>query len=383
MQTQVLIIGGGLSGLHTAYSLQKQDISFLLVEARDRLGGRILSFNAEDGDYVADQPGFDLGPTWFWRGQNRMLRLISELGLTEDVFEQHTSGMTVFEDQNGRVAQMQGNGAMAGSYRMVGGIRQAIAGLEKQIPSDKLLTNARVTALHKRETGISTNVILDNHETQVESKFVVITVPPRLAAETFHYSPSFSAERISQLKNISTWMAGHSKVVAVYDKPFWRDQGFSGDAMSRHGPLQEVHDASPPAGGPYALFGFVGVPAAARIDKTNELKIAAVEQLSRLFGESAENPLNVYIKDWASDPFTSTLEDREAMMFHPSNNIGSVLESSWENRLIWSGTESASPRAGNNGFLEGALEASDRTLDVLFDQLDTQSSQNINGLETV
>lgn len=39
MQTKVLIIGGGLSGLHTAYELHKRGVNFLLMEARDRFWG--------------------------------------------------------------------------------------------------------------------------------------------------------------------------------------------------------------------------------------------------------------------------------------------------------------------------------------------------------
>ena len=47
MNTDIVIIGGGISGLHTAYQLQKRGIDFILIEARDRLGGRILSNNYE------------------------------------------------------------------------------------------------------------------------------------------------------------------------------------------------------------------------------------------------------------------------------------------------------------------------------------------------
>ncbi|MEM1154111.1 MAG: hypothetical protein AAGI44_08210 [Pseudomonadota bacterium] len=53
-----------------------------------------------------------------------------------------------------------------------------------------------------------------------------------------------------ELGGVPTWMAGQAKVVAVYESPFWRDSGFSGDAMSRKGPLIEIHDASPASGEP-------------------------------------------------------------------------------------------------------------------------------------
>jgi monoamine oxidase len=49
MQTDVLIVGGGLSGLCVAHLLSVAGIDFRLIEARNRLGGRILSLPTPDG----------------------------------------------------------------------------------------------------------------------------------------------------------------------------------------------------------------------------------------------------------------------------------------------------------------------------------------------
>ena len=65
MHHPVLIIGGGLAGLTAARLLHHAGIGFQLLEARDRLGGRILSTDAS-GEVSDD--GFDLGPSWFWPG---------------------------------------------------------------------------------------------------------------------------------------------------------------------------------------------------------------------------------------------------------------------------------------------------------------------------
>jgi monoamine oxidase len=62
MRTAVAIVGGGLAGLYAARLLNASGIDFQLVEARHRLGGRILSVGAA-GEPSAD--GFDLGPSWF------------------------------------------------------------------------------------------------------------------------------------------------------------------------------------------------------------------------------------------------------------------------------------------------------------------------------
>ena len=85
-------------------------------------------------------------------------------------------------------------------------------------------------------------------------------------------------------------MAPYAKYVAIYDTPFWRDEGLCGGARSGRGPMGEIHDASVP-GGPAALFGFLGVPAAVRRGVTeDELRTHCRAQLGRLFGERAAAP---------------------------------------------------------------------------------------------
>src|SRR3546814_5242306 len=76
----------------------------------------------------------------------------------------------------------------------------------------------------------------------------------------------------SQWRETATCMAPHAKYVAIYDAPFWREQGLSGEVRSARGPMGEIHDASMP-GGSAALFGFLGVPARTRSEEhTSELQ---------------------------------------------------------------------------------------------------------------
>ena len=101
MRTRVLIVGGGLSGLHCAYELAREGIDFILIEARERLGGRILSVGV-DGEFSdGTQTGFDLGPAWFWPGQTRMEQLVRDLDLVDAVFTQYGTGDSLYEDDKG------------------------------------------------------------------------------------------------------------------------------------------------------------------------------------------------------------------------------------------------------------------------------------------
>lgn len=359
MQTNVLIVGGGLSGLHTAYELHRRGISFLLVEARDRFGGRILSYNVNRPKYSSAQADFDLGPSWFWPGQTSMQSLIRELDLDNDVFMQMGVGDALYEDNQGNIQCGISGVSMAGAYRMRGGIQQIVAKLSEKIPTEYLINNAAVTQVEYQQKNMVTTIVCDGLPKEITSKYVVLALPPRVALASIKFTPQFTQKRTDELNAVATWMAGHAKFVAVYNKKFWIDEGFSGDVISHLGPLQEIHDASSESGELSALFGFIGVQAQYRKNKQDELRAMALAQLTRLFGESASKPIEVHLKDWAFDINTSTPYDQEILKFHSTNNIVTATENSWGNQLSWSGSESAD---NSNGFLEGALGASLKTV---------------------
>ncbi len=86
---KTLIVGGGLSGLALAETLEAQGHDYLLVEARSRFGGQIKTEH-HAGGY------FDMGPAWFWPGQPRIAALIARLNLQK--FDQFADGVLTFED---------------------------------------------------------------------------------------------------------------------------------------------------------------------------------------------------------------------------------------------------------------------------------------------
>ncbi|OHY76913.1 MULTISPECIES: NAD(P)-binding protein [Priestia] len=63
MNNPVVIIGAGLSGLRVASLLTEQGIKCRVLDARDRIGGRVLTTSMPNSPNLGD---FDLGPTWFW-----------------------------------------------------------------------------------------------------------------------------------------------------------------------------------------------------------------------------------------------------------------------------------------------------------------------------
>ena len=348
MRTETLIIGGGLSGLSLASSLAAKGRSFCLLEARDRVGGRILTEGA-------DGACFDLGPAWFWPGQPRIAAEIERLGLR--VFEQYSAGELSFEDEFGHVQRGRGHASMQGSYRLDGGLAALTEAIAAKLPKDKLILSNRVTRLQRNGGPITVET---DQGLTITADQVVLAMPPRVAAN-LDFNPTLDARAVTAMNAIPTWMAGQAKAVAVYEHPFWREAGLSGDAMSRRGPMVEIHDASTCANDHHALFGFIGVPPQARTDD-RALREQIVAQLTRLFGPDAAAPIALHVKDWAHDPLTATGLDQQPLYAHPSYGLPHALDRLWDGRLIFAGTEVA-PQFG--GYLEGALEAAENAVALL------------------
>ncbi|WP_390911924.1 FAD-dependent oxidoreductase [Pseudosulfitobacter sp. SM2401] len=345
---KTLIIGGGLSGLAVADALETQGLDYILLEARSRFGGRIKTEQFGAGY-------FDMGPAWFWPGQPRIAAMIARLGLEK--FDQFADGILTFEDEQGQVQRGRGFASMEGSLRLKGGLGALTSAMAANIPDARKRLNAPVKSLTK--AGEMITATLGNGDVITVDR-VVLAVPPRVASE-IEFTPALPENTTQTMQEIPTWMAGQAKAVAVYETPFWRDQGLSGDAMSRHGPMVEIHDASPETGGPFALFGFIGVAPQNRRDE-HALRDHVLAQLGRLFGDQATDPSTLFIKDWALDPYTSTAADHAPLYANPTYGLPQSMQGLWDNAIHFAGTEVA-PQFG--GYVEGALEAAENVLKTL------------------
>lgn len=338
----VVIVGGGLSGLALLEGLLAAGVDAHLFEARSRFGGRVLTERVGGA-------ALDLGPSWFWPSQPRMAALVERLGL--DAFEQHARGDLVFEDASG-VRRVPGLAPMAGALRVRGGMGAIVDGIVGGLPTERLHADAAVASIGSDGTLTLASGI------RPRAARIILALPPRIAAELVFDPPLDPALR-QAMEAVPTWMAGHAKLVATYPAPFWRRSGLSGDAMSRVGPLAEVHDAAPMDGSRGALFGFVGLTAAARAGREPEIQRAAVHQFVRLFGAEAAEPTAVRLVDWSTDAATATAADGDAPAGHPRYRPLPQPGEAWADCLIFAGTEQG---AANGGLLEGALEAADAVL---------------------
>ncbi|WP_421789627.1 flavin monoamine oxidase family protein [Hyphobacterium sp.] len=344
MQTDVLIVGGGLSGLSLADRLERDGRDWQLLEASDRLGGRIYSLDIQGQK-------FDLGPAWFWHGQPRIAQMIERVGLKP--FEQYSSGAIQIQDRSGEVRSHQGFSPMQGSMRLGGGMVSLIEALAGMLPVDRIHRDHPVSQLTKSANGI----VARFEHGSIQANQAVLAIPPRLAASTLKFEPALPEAATKAMAATATWMAGQAKFIAAFDRPFWREAGYSGDALSQRGPLVEIHDASPAENGPYALFGFVDVPANVRAANRARLVEMAKGQLVDLFGEELSHPLEVALQDWAQVSTIATLADRNGPGHHPTYGYPYSLRDLFDGRLIFGASE-----MGNQfgGFLEGAIESAEQ-----------------------
>ncbi|GIT99776.1 hypothetical protein TSL6_02830 [Sulfurovum sp. TSL6] len=318
---KLVIIGAGLSGLYSAVLLQdKYDVT--IIEARNRTGGRIMGID-----------GHDMGPSWIWPHQKNILKLIEILDL--ELFSQYTEGLASYDAPDG--VQHFRPSQTGPSFRLKGGISQMVRALENRLENPVKL-NEKVLSL----TQLNEMIVVKTLDTTYEAEMVISTLPPRLAVESIAYSPALPEALHTQLQNIPTWMGYAAKCVIEYADAFWRDKGLSGFAISHLGPLGEIHDACTHEKA--ALFGFVH-----STEKYENFEEDVIQQLTRLYGRKASDPINFHLVDWKKEPYTSTPLDAMPLREHPSYGFNATH---FDGQLIFLGTESSFVEGG---YLEGAV----------------------------
>ncbi|MDX5565706.1 NAD(P)/FAD-dependent oxidoreductase [Streptomyces sp. ID05-04B] len=338
----VVVIGAGASGLAAASILTQAGHDVVVVEARDRIGGRLLSAPA-----AAAEGSLDLGATWFWDDERHIRTLVADSGLGS--FPQHTTGDAVYQDAGG-VQRLAGNPIDARSNRFTSGAAALTDALAATLPAGTLRLGTPVTAIRTSPSGLTVHT----SDAVFEVKHVVLGVPPALALARIDFDSALPTDLVRTAEQTPVWMGAVVKVVAEYPEAFWRQGGLAGAAFSRTGPLQEIHDMSGPDGAPAALFGFAHASAARGTGR--DFRTAVTGQLAQLFGPQAAKPLALHIQDWSAEEWTSPAQVAQ-LADHSLFGHRLFQRPALDGRLHWASTETA---RGYAGHIEGALQGGER-----------------------
>ena len=233
--------------------------------------------------------------------------------------------------------------------RLVGGSQLISLKMAAQLGRRVLLSQpVRIVV----QTGSGVRVTSD-HLT-VSAKHVIVTGPPSLTG-MIRYEPDLPYMRAQLTQRYPQGTV--IKCEAVYDTPFWRSKGLTGQAVSLTGPVKVTFDNSPPDGRPGVMLGFIEgeqarywgqQPAAAR-------QAAVLENFVTYFGQEAANPRQFIEMNWSAEPWT-----RGCYVGYAPPGVlldyGPAIRAPI-GRIHWAGSETSDYW---NGYMDGAVRSGQR-----------------------
>ena len=454
---EVVVVGAGFAGLTAARRLVGAGKSVLVLEARDRVGGRVWNHQLGHG-LVSEAGGTFVGPT-----QDRLAALAQEMKV--GTFPVYDTGQDVFVSSRGRetysdtgptgtaptdplilpeltevVAQLDqmstsvpvdapweatnaaswdsqtlqtwidNNTATPYFRELVPAATRPIFGVEPRELSllftlfyiaasgdernpgtfernfdtrngaqqDRFIGGSqRIAQLVARHLGSRVvrsspvrrivqgphGVTVTSDKLTVHAKQAIVAVPPALC-HRIAFSPGLPAGRSGLGRHLPMGFLG--KVAVVYDRPFWRDQGLTGTALSTSGPIAATFDDSPPGGSPGIVFGFVGGDALRAFLRypPAQRQAQVIDQLAGLFPDpagSARKPREYLEKFWPLDRWSG---GGPVGVAPPGTytTYGPSLRAPF-GAVHWAGTETSTYW---NGYMDGAVRSGERAaLEVL------------------
>ncbi|MCR9290190.1 MAG: FAD-dependent oxidoreductase [Bacteroidetes bacterium] len=340
IESDIIIIGGGLTGLTLAYLLRSEGKKVLILEARKRLGGRI---------FTKYQNGFapqEMGATWLGKQHTALINLLKELNL--GVFEQKLGDRAIYEPISTSPPQLvslpPNNDP---SFRIKGGTSMLIQALQKQLSPDYILLDQIVKSIHE-EGG---DMMVKTETQDFKSSIIISTLPPFLLRSTIRISPSLPDSFISIASQTHTWMGESIKVSLTYKSPFWRAKELSGTIFSNVGPIPEMYDHSDFEDSTFALKGFLN-GAYFSITKVERLELIMV-QLEKYFGAEARCFLAYEETVWRKEIFT--FSDYANPVLPHQNNGNPIFQLPYLNGKFYvAGAETANY---SPGYMEGAVRS--------------------------
>ena len=351
ISNDITIIGAGLTGLTLAYLLKDSNLDVHVIEARNRLGGRILTEGYEDNRPI------ELGATWLGDQHSQFKDVLRELEL--ETFDQKIGNSAIYEAISTRppyLATLPPNPHP--SMRLKGGSAKVIYALAARLKSENIILQQPVLSISQMEESVN----IESKDYRFTSKTIVSTLPPNLLVNSIDISPRLPNAIVNLCQATHTWMGESIKIILTYPKPFWRSSQLSGTIMSNVGPIGEMYDHSNYEESFFALKGFFSGNYFS-ISKEERLSMI-MRQLKKYFGSKAENYLTYEEKVWRNESYTFA-PYTDHVLPHQNNGHQLFQESHLNGKLLIGGTETAQ---NYPGYMEGAIDSAQRlATKILFD----------------
>jgi len=184
---------------------------------------------------------------------------------------------------------------------------------------------------------------------------VIVAIPPALCGR-IDYHPALPATRDQLTQRVPQGTV--IKCMAVYEEPFWREEGLSGQVTSVIGPAKVMFDNTPHGEGrPGVLLAFLEGNQARRLGEWDPAarRTAVIDCLRRVFGERAGQPQDYLEMVWAAEEFTRGCYG----CYMPPGAwtaYGHALRRPL-GAIHWAGTETATTWSG---YMDGAVQSGER-----------------------
>ena len=185
----------------------------------------------------------------------------------------------------------------------------------------------------------------------------MVTVPPALALE-IEFDPPLPDDRVELYR--ASVGGSETKTLLVYEEPFWRDDGFSGQTAGPSSAAEVTLDATPASGSPGVIASFTFGPVAERMEAmdASDRRAAVLDAMSARLGPRAGQPAQLIETAWWTEEWS-----RGCSMAHlPPGMLtrhGRLLREPF-GRVHWAGTETATI---SHGAIDGAVRSGGRAAD--------------------
>jgi monoamine oxidase len=273
---------------------------------------------------------------------------LSEVSLLHLLYLAHSHGSleTLFSIENGAQENMVNGGA--------GSIAQRVA--------EGLAGSIRLRAPARAITQRDDHVLVGGDELTVTARRVVVSVPPALALG-IAFGPPLPEDRKALCRNaIGGW---ETKTIVVYDEPFWRADGYSGQTAEPGSAAEVTLDASPSSGRPGVIAAFTFGPVSRRLDSLDAgaRRKAVLDALAARLGSRAASPADFVETSWWTEEWS-----RGCSMAHFTpgtlTGYGHLLREPF-GRVHWAGTETATI---SHGAIDGAVRSGERAAAEILDR---------------